>query len=125
MPQRLLFVYNADGGLLPSLKDAFHKVLSPATYPCSLCGLTYGATQMRPEWKQFVRALPVAVDFLHRDEFVRAHPQWRGQLLPAAFAVGVAGELSVFIRAEEMDATDLNGLMALVRARLEAPAAGA
>ena len=118
MPQRLLFVYNADAGLLPSLKDAFHKVLSPATYPCSLCGITYGTVQMRPEWKQFVRELPVPVDFLHRDEFVRDYPQWRAHHLPAAFAVAASGELATFIRAEEMDATDLNGLMALVRARL-------
>jgi len=118
MPQRLLFVYNADGGLLPSPKDMFHKLLSPVTYPCSLCAVTYGATSMRPEWKEFVRALPVPVEFLHRDEFERDYPQGSGQHLPAAFAVAESGELSPFIRTEEMDATDLNGLMALVRARL-------
>jgi len=48
MFQRLLFVYNADGGLLPGLKDMFHKILSPGTYPYSLCAVTYGATFMRP-----------------------------------------------------------------------------
>lgn len=120
LPQRLLFVYNADGGLLPSLKDMFHKLLSPATYPCSLCAVTYGATSMRPEWKDFVRSLPVPVTFLHRDEFERDYPEVRSPRLPAAFAVAESGELSPFIQAEEMDATDLNGLMALVRARLAA-----
>ncbi|SFQ72240.1 hypothetical protein [Hymenobacter arizonensis] len=120
MPQRLLFVYNADGGLLPGLKDMFHKLLSPGTYPCSLCGITYGATQMLPEWKEFIKTLPVPVDFLHRDEFVRDYPQWRSQRLPAAFVLAPTGELSPFIPAEEMDATDLNGLMALVQARLAA-----
>jgi hypothetical protein len=120
MPHRLLFVYNADAGLLPGLKDLFHKILSPDTYPCSLCGITYGTTQMRPEWKEFVRALPVPVEFLHRDEFLRAHPQWRSHALPAAFAAAESGELTPFIDASEMDATDLDGLMALVRGRLPA-----
>ena len=118
MSQRLLFVYNADGGLLPSLKDLFHKILSPATYPCSLCAVTYGATSMRPEWKEFVRGLPVPVEFLHRDEFLRDYPQWRAQQLPAAFALTASGELTPFIQAAEMDAADLNGLMEMVRARL-------
>lgn len=118
MPQRLLFVYNADGGRLAGLKDLFHKILSPATYPCSLCAVTYGATSMRPEWGKFIKELPVPVEFLHRDEFVRAHPRWAQHPLPAAFAATEAGELTPFIDAPEMNAADLNGLMALVQARL-------
>ena len=51
MLQRLIFVYNADGGRLAGLQDMFHKILSPATYSCSLCAVTYGATSMRPEWQ--------------------------------------------------------------------------
>ena len=125
MLQRLLFVYNADGGLLPGLKDLFHKILSPATYPCSLCGITYGATSMRPEWKEFVKRLPVPVEFLHRDEFVRDFPLWRHHQLPAAFIMAGSGEIKPFIEAEEMDAADLNGLMALVQARLSQASAAA
>jgi hypothetical protein len=119
MPQRLLFVYNADGGQLAGLKDLFHKILSPSTYPCSLCAITYGTVSMRTEWKDFVRQLAVPVEFLHRDEFEAAYPQWYGHLLPAAFAVAETGELSPFIEAVEMDEADLSGLIALVRTRLE------
>lgn len=119
MPQRLLFVYNADGGLLAGLKDVFHKILSPSTYPCSLCAITYGARSMRPEWREFIKVLPVPVDFLHRDEFIRDYPQWRQHTLPAAFAVDETGELAPFITSTEMDANDLDGLMQLVQARLE------
>jgi hypothetical protein len=118
MPQRLLFVYNADGGPLAGLKDAFHKILSPATYPCSLCALTYGATSMRPEWRAFIKALPMPVDFLHRDEFAWAYPGAAAARLPAAFVLTETGEVEPFIQAAEMDATDLDGLMALVRRRL-------
>lgn len=118
MPHRLLFVYNADGGTLAGLKDLFHKILSPATYPCALCGITYGTTSMRPEWKEFIKTLPVPVDFLHRDEFVRDFPAHRNEPLPAAFAADAAGGLQPFITPAEMNAADLSGLMALVRQRL-------
>ena len=111
-------MYNADGGRLAGLKDMFHKILSPATYPCSLCAVTYGATSMQPEWRAFIKELPVPVEFLHRDEFIRDYPQWRAHPLPAAFAADAGGSLTPFIAAPEMDAADLNGLMALVRERL-------
>ncbi|MDO7849409.1 hypothetical protein Q5H92_23800 [Hymenobacter sp. M29] len=118
LPQRLLFVYNADAGLLAGLKDTFHKILSPATYACALCAVTYGATSMRPDWREFIRSLPVPVDFLHRDEFIRAYPAWAKHRLPAAFAVDETGALKPFIKAEEMRTADLNGLMELVRQKL-------
>jgi hypothetical protein len=118
MPQRLLFVYNADGGRLAGLKDTFHKILSPATYPCSLCAITYGATSMRPEWREFIKKLPVPVGFLHRDEFIRDYPAWARHPLPAAFVVAESGVLKPFIEAEEMNAADLNSLMERVRQEL-------
>ena len=119
LPQRLVFVYNADGGRLAGLKDMFHKILFPASYPCSLCAITYGATSMRPEWHEFIKTLPVPVDFLHRDEFIRDYPLWRAHPLPAAFALGEDGVLTPFIDAPAMDAADLNGLMALVQRQLQ------
>jgi hypothetical protein len=118
MPQRLLFVYNADAGLLAGLKDTFHKILSPATYACALCAVTYGATSMRPEWREFIKKLPVPVEFLHRDEFGRAYPAWARHRLPAAFEVAETGELTPFIEAGEMQAADLDGLMELVHQKL-------
>ncbi|MDO7854391.1 hypothetical protein [Hymenobacter convexus] len=118
MPQRLLFVYNADAGLLAGLKDTFHKILSPTTYACALCAVTYGATSMRPEWRVFIKNLPVPVEFLHRDEFISAYPQWARHRLPAAFAASETGELAPFIDAGEMQEVDLNGLMELVRKKL-------
>ncbi len=74
--------------------------------------MTYGATSVRPAWQQFIKNLPLPVAFQHRDEFVRDYP------LPAAFAVAESGDLVPFIGAGQMDAADLNGLMALVRQRL-------
>jgi hypothetical protein len=86
----LLFVYNADAGLVNGLLDTLHKTFSPATYACSLCAVTYGATSMRPEWRAFLRQLPADVSFLHRDELQKQFPQLAAEPLPAVFGGRVA-----------------------------------
>ena len=65
----LVFVYNADSGMLNLMKDITHKLLSPATYPCSLCDLTYSAFGEKKSWIRFRKALPVSQQYLHIDEF--------------------------------------------------------
>ncbi|UYZ63964.1 hypothetical protein [Hymenobacter weizhouensis] len=118
----LLFVYNADAGLVAGAMDLFHKILSPATYPCSLCAVTYGNLGMKPEWREFIKSLPVQATFLHRDELHAQHPELAATPLPAVFRrAGTAG-WQVFLAAEELNQTDLPGLMALVRERLGQPA---
>lgn len=115
MPRRFVFVYNADGGVWNLLQDAAHKILRPSTYPCSLCGLTYGALGMKRTWARFVRTLPGEVEFLHRDE--TRHGAWPGPL-PAVLEV-VDGEMVERIGAAELDRLrGLDALIALVRSRL-------
>jgi hypothetical protein len=84
MTNKLIFVYNADGGILNMFKELIHKNVSPDTYPCSLCAVTYDNLGMKREWKQFVRGLGREVEFLHRDELAREHGI-TDVPLPAAF----------------------------------------
>jgi hypothetical protein len=79
----LLIVYNADEGLFAALGDAVHKAVSPDTYPCSLCAITYGAVRMRPEWRRHLQSLPYEVRFHHRPDFHRAYPALATLPLPA------------------------------------------
>ena len=69
--QQLIFVYNADSGWFNSLTDAVHKMVSPSTYQCSLCALTYGNVSMKKEWREFIESLPFDVLFLYKDEFIK------------------------------------------------------
>lgn len=111
----LLFVYNADTGFFNLAADIAHKVFSPSTYPCRLCDLTHGVWRIRPEWEAFVRASPVPMTFLHRDEFRAQYPQWDTTALPAVFFVHAEGTITLHLTAEELDAVDdLNGLMAVL-----------
>ena len=70
----LLFVYNANSGVGRAIIDAVHKVVSPSTYSCSLCAITYGAVSMRGAWKTALARLPLPSRFLHRDEFRNVYP---------------------------------------------------
>ncbi|WP_102128535.1 hypothetical protein [Deinococcus planocerae] len=118
-PAPLVFVYNADGGVLNGLKDLWVKTVRPEEYDCQLCAVTYGLTGMKREWRDYVRGLGRDVRFLHRDE-LRDQYGVEGVPLPAAFEVGPGGALCEWIPASEMRAAaSLADLMRLVKARLD------
>lgn len=115
----LLFVYNADSGLLNSALDTLHKTLSPATYACSLCAVTYGATSMRPEWRAFLRELPTRTTFLHRNELRQRYPSLLAEPLPAIFRrETAAASWQVLLTAPELKPLDLPGLIQKIKERL-------
>ena len=118
--KKLLFVYNADAGLANALLDTAHKIFSPRTYACSLCGITYGLTSMRPEWKEFLQSLPVETRFLHRDEFLQQYPKHSNQALPAVFWKNGAHELTPVLTAPEMAPLSLPELMQRLRQATQA-----
>jgi hypothetical protein len=118
----LIFVYNANGGVLSALGDMVHKIVSPATYPCSLCALTYGAVSMRGEWRQFLDGTGLPTLFLYRDDFRRDLDD-RDLALPVILLGGEAPVPQVLVSADELDALpDLPTLIALIKARLAAHA---
>ena len=114
----LILVYNANGGILSALGDMVHKIVSPSTYPCSLCALTYGAFSMRPEWRKFLSGLRYARLFLYRDE-LRQDLGMPDLPLPAILRASGPGTPEVLVSAEELNALpDLAALIALVEKRL-------
>lgn len=114
MKNKLIFVYNADGGIFNMATDYVHKIASPKTYPCSLCKISYGNLGMKREWKQFIEALPYEVEFPHRDELPNNYPTIVGTPLPAVFIL--KNEMpELLISAEKMNgAESIEGLKLLV-----------
>ena len=98
----LVFVYNADSGVFNVLTDAAHKIFSPRTYACNLCALTYGAVQMRGEWREFLDGLGLPLEFLHADELA-ARYDLTDVPLPAVFTKR-GGGLSVLAGADAINA---------------------
>ena len=115
--EKLIFVYNADSGLVNGLIDWAHKIISPATYPCSLCAITYDNLGMRSPWKKFIMGLRYDIDFLHRDELENQY-QIKDVSLPAVF-FQKDGALDLWIKSSEMDTwQSLDELQSLITKRL-------
>jgi hypothetical protein len=115
----ILFVYNVDLTPFALLSDFVRRIVSPDTYPCRLCDLTYDRFTMKAEWKQFIRSLPVGCSFELRDRFQRKHPDYVDVPLPAVFRVGKGGKLRTLLSAEEINrATTMESLRRLVTAAL-------
>jgi len=74
---KLIFVYNANSGKLNALFDVAHKLVSPSTYQCDLCDLTFGVFSEKSEWLRFREREKTTMQFLHKDEFVeRYNSKW-------------------------------------------------
>jgi hypothetical protein len=106
----VVFVYNADAKLTSAAFDFLHKIVSPSTYQCKLCGITYGNFSMVKEWKDFLAAMPVPVRLL-RDEWIQETR--RNDKLPAAF-LQKENEITVWIPAEKMNLFELEDLMKFI-----------
>lgn len=122
---KLLLVYNAEPGIVNMLIDAVHKQLSPSTYPCSLCALTYGAVSMKSAWKAYLDTLPHAKQFYHGSEFARAWPDAPKAELPAIFFQQGENAPQVAIAADALNRMasleELCRALDAVRARADAP----
>jgi len=101
---KLIFVYNSDGTVLSLVKDTAHKLVSPSTYPCNLCRITYPGVTMQEDWQKFIKSLPHEVTFLHRDEFHEQYPDQKNIQLPAVFTESASG-LSLLISNMEINKT--------------------
>lgn len=116
--EKILFVYNADSGFLNGIKDLVHKNISPATYGCRLCALTYNNLGMVSEWKHFWKGLGKTVEFLHRDELEKLY-KLKEVPLPAAFIHCQTGGTRLWLDAEAMNScATLEDLKQLVRQSL-------
>lgn len=117
--EKIIFVYNADGGILNGIKDLIHKNLSPKTYDCRLCAVTYDNFGMIREWKDFIRTLNISAEFLHRDELKQQYGV-ENIPLPTALIKSKDTDLQVWISAEEMNqCQSLDDLKSLVLEKLK------
>ncbi len=115
--KRIIFVCNADSGILDAAEDYIHKIISPSTYNCNLCGLTYGNMGMKNEWRQFVSGLGYPVDFLHKDEFAEQFDDENASF-PCAY-MEYDGDIDLLISSDEMNSLgSLEQLMSLVSEKL-------
>jgi len=115
--KKIIFIYNADSGLLNAVKDYFHKKRSPETYQCNLCMQTFGALSMKKDWKNYVKNLDIPAEFLHKDEFEKKYDE-KDAKYPSAYLKN-GSTMRLFISQNEMNAVkSLEELKDLVSEKL-------
>lgn len=95
---KLIFVYNADSGMLNTMKDISHKLFSPQTYDCFLCSLTHDTFSENKEWKAFRTNSSLDMNFLHRDEFEKEYDR----RMEYPLILKEAGDLEVVISKDQL-----------------------
>ncbi len=114
---RLIGIYDADGGLLGEVRYALGKVF--ANGHCSLCDLTHRGLKRRAEWDTMVERLGVPFALLHRNEMDDALRLVTRSALPCLLADRDA-QLEVLLGPDDLAAcgTDLEELERRIRAAL-------
>jgi hypothetical protein len=104
---KLIFVYNANSGAVSAILGGLHKIVSPSTYDCNLCTITFGNFSEDKIWKEFREESEDEMEFYYKDEFLK---QFRSKWLPKYdFPVLLSkekGELELFIDSKELNALE-------------------
>lgn len=114
--EKLLFIYNANAGKGNTLLDVAHKILSPKTYNCNLCDITFGVFTENKIWKKFREESSVEMVFLHKDEFAKAYAsKFKHKFTFPIILVETSNGLEVLLGTEELKALkqpeDLIGIL--------------
>ena len=105
--QKLLFIYNANSGLRNILLDGAHKIISPKTYECNLCDITYGAFTENKKWKKYRKESKLKMEFLHKDEFKTQYASKFGYNFNFPIILGITtGGIEVLVSPEELNELD-------------------
>ena len=98
---KIIFVYNADSGFVSTLIDIGHKVISPDTYSCNLCKMTYGVIGEREEWKKYRESSKAEMEFLHKDEFENKYKKKKEY--PIILKINESNEIEDLIGKDELN----------------------
>lgn len=115
----LIFVYNAGSGKINLALDIAHKILSPSTYPCKLCDLTFGVFTENEVWKKYRESSLIPMKFYHSDEF----EELVGQQVASGFKLPVVllnknHDFQEYVTAEEMKSLpDASALIHLLESK--------
>ncbi|APQ16574.1 hypothetical protein [Maribacter hydrothermalis] len=122
MSKKILFIYNANSDTSSKLLDFAHKIVSPATYDCALCSLTFGNFTENNQWKTFRENLLVKgyeLEFYHKDEFQKTYKSKFGHTFTyPIILVETAHDLEVLVSTGQLnameDVTELIGVLVIL-----------
>jgi hypothetical protein len=118
MTEKIVFIYNAKSGFLSELTDAVTKVLSPGSYSCDLCKITYGTLSMKSDWRDYLASLPQEKIFLHKDELVGEYDKYNKYELPTILLENESGVVELITAKDFKTIRTLPALIYAVKKQL-------
>lgn len=110
MSKKILFIYNANSDAGSKMLDFAHKIVSPDTYDCVLCSLTFGNFTENKQWKGFRESLLAKgyeLEFFHKDEFRENYKSKFGHKYAyPIILVETDHDLEVLVSAEKLKAME-------------------
>ncbi len=100
---KIIFIYNADSGLVNTWLDIGHKIISPNTYSCNLCSIKHGIFSEKTEWSNYRESSSHNLEFLHKDEFQTKYQPKMKLAFPAVLKYKENNEFDVLISTEEIN----------------------
>ena len=100
---KIVFVYNADKGLMNRLFDIGHKLIRPETYSCQLCSITHDLLREKNEWTQYRNLSNHELEFLHKDEFQEHYQPKRPLTFPIILKTMENNQIEVLVSTEEIN----------------------
>ncbi len=116
--KRLVFIYNLDSSPIEQALDMIFRMTAPATFKCNLYKITQEYFNMKPEWKSFIKEMPIDFKFYHRDMFKKKYPDFKSEY-PIVLLEN-DGKFEIFINPEEMmGIASLTELKDIIRQRVK------
>ncbi|MBW6481943.1 MAG: GTPase [Vicingaceae bacterium] len=113
----LIFIYNAKSGAINSLFDFSHKLISPSTYVCSLCSITYGNFGAKKQWQNFLNELDIKSIFLYKNQLQKIN--YKPNRVPCVLLKTNPKNIQEIISADELNTfVELTELINKLRLKL-------
>ena len=117
--KELIFIYNAKSGVVNEMIDFAHKIVSPKTYDCNLCAISYNTFTKKKRWSNYINSLPIKSVFTYKDKVSYLDKELSNLEFPTIiFRNGV--ELNEIISRNEINnINNINQLISLLNERLD------
>ena len=115
--KELIFIYNAKSGFVNEMVDFAHKIISPETYECNLCFITYGTFKIEERWSDYIQSLPFKSTFIYKDEL--SNKNMGSVNLPTIFFRNNTELVELISASEINNLTDFHKLIGILDIRLE------
>ena len=117
--KELIFIYNAKSGLVNEMIDFAHKIVSPETYDCNLCAISYGTFTKKKRWSDYINSLPIKSTFTYKDKISALKKELSSLRFPTIIIRDGVQLNEIISRNEINSIKNLNQLISLLNERLD------